>query len=78
VSKPILLAAAKLAITAIAGCVAGLAFGILPCYVFPIFGASGRDWCGFKSEPPHFVLQFWLGFVLAAIVVSYFAFRTRR
>jgi hypothetical protein len=41
----------------------GLLFGILPCYLFPVLGIPGQ-WCGFKSEPPHFETQFMIGFLL--------------
>lgn len=58
--------------------VAGLAFGITPCYVFPWFGASERDWCGFKSGPPHFILQFWIGFALTAVLEIYGLYKKKK
>lgn len=61
----------------LAGTAIGLVFAILPCYAFPYFGADPRDWCGYKSEPPHFVLQFWTGFLFAAATATYFAYRPR-
>ena len=56
----------------------GVAFAILPCYVFPLFGADYHNWCGFKSTPPHFVLQFWIGFIFAVAVGGYLSYRPRR
>jgi hypothetical protein len=58
--------------------VTGLLFGILPCYLFPLFGANERNWCGYKSEPPHFLLQFWMGFTLMAVIITYFTYFKKR
>jgi len=77
VKKPLVNLLVKPALILIVGVAMGLLFGILPCYLFPVFGADVRSWCGYKSEPPHFVLQFWLGFVLAAAVTAYLAYRKR-
>jgi hypothetical protein len=52
----------------------GLAFGIISCYLFPLFGANDRNWCGFKSAPPYFEWQFSGGFVLAVLIAIYFAY----
>lgn len=60
-----------------ASSVTGLAFGVIPCYIFPFLGADPRKWCGYKSEPPHFLLQFWVGFILAALLVAYLAYREK-
>ena len=62
----------------LASAATGLAFGILPCYIFPLFGADDRTWCGGKSEPRHFFLQFWMGAVLAALIVTYLCYFRRR
>lgn len=62
---------AIIALVVAASAIVGLLFGILPCYVFPAFGANAQAWCGYKSEPPHFLLQFSIGFLLSAMAVSY-------
>jgi hypothetical protein len=62
----------------VAAGVTGLVFGILPCYLFPLFGANERNWCGYKSEPPHFFLQFWIGFLLTTVIISYLAYFKKR
>lgn len=76
--RPLIQFIIKLIFILLVSITVGLMFGFLPCYVFPWFGADYRDWCGFKSEPPHFIFQFWLGFILAALVSSYFFYRSRR
>jgi hypothetical protein len=50
----------------VAGVLGGLLLGIAPCYLF-----GGGNWCGFKSEPPHFFLQFAIGALLAVVLVVY-------
>jgi hypothetical protein len=55
----------------------GLAFGILPCYVFPLLGANAGTWCGLKSEPKYFFIQVSLGFLLM-MGFSIYAFYFRR
>ena len=62
----------------LAGGAMGLAFGVIPCYLFPLLGGVVRNWCGHRSEPPHFVLQFWLGFLLAAAVTSWVLYCRKR
>lgn len=68
--KPLLILVASIFI--------GLVFGILPCYVFPGFGADERTWCGYKNEPKYFFLQFWTGFFVAAAVSTWLAYRKRK
>jgi len=58
--------------------VTGVIFGVLPCCIFPLFGADEQNWCGYKNEPPHFLLQFWIGFILMAVIISYFAYFEKR
>jgi len=57
--------------------VVGLLFGILPCYLFVPLGIPGR-WCGFKSEPPHFVAQFWIGAAVGAGTILFLFLRPGR
>jgi hypothetical protein len=56
----------------------GLVFGILPCYLFPVFGCDSRIWCGFKSEPMYFFEQFWIGAVLTIGLGGYALFFRKR
>ena len=58
----------------------GLLFGILPGYVFPTVGADAREGWGYKGEPPHFSMQFSIGFLLSAtsILCAALARRKRR
>jgi hypothetical protein len=42
----------------------GSVFGILPCYLFPLFGGNSLTWCGNKSTPPYFEIQVGIGFFL--------------
>lgn len=76
--KAAILFAARCAGVVLAGCLGGLAVGILPCYVFPWFGADARDWCGYKSGPPHLVIQFWLGFAVTVGFALALLLRRRR
>ncbi|MEQ1775306.1 MAG: hypothetical protein ABL891_16125 [Burkholderiales bacterium] len=57
---------------------AGVLLGIFPCYIFPLFGANARNWCGYKSEPPYFVELFSLGFVVTAVLAVYFLYFKKR
>jgi hypothetical protein len=56
--------------------VGGVVCAVAPCYVVP--QALTREFCGYKSAPPHFVAQFWVGCVLAGFTASYFMYRRRR
>lgn len=67
----------KLTAILLASIATGLAFGLLPCYVFPAFGADPHSWCGYKSEPPHFLIQCSAGFLIAFGVGVYWSFRKR-
>ena len=60
------------------GGIMGLVFGVVPCYLFPLFGAAVRNWCGHRSEPPHFMLQFWLGFFLAAAIAIWLLYLRKK
>jgi hypothetical protein len=68
----------KLPLVLLASFAGGLAFGIVPCYLFPLLGANDRTWCGFKSEPPHFYEQFWLGAVATGLLLGYALFARKR
>ena len=69
----------KVVCVPLAALVLGLIFAIAPCYVFPaVFGTSTRDWCGYKSGPPHFELQFILGAVFGAVGTIWGLFVARR
>ncbi len=59
----VLLRAALVLLASLGG---GLLAGVGPCYVFPLLGVPGR-WCGFKSEPPHFVPLFLGGAALTFV-----------
>lgn len=76
--KLLMAAIVKPVLILLSGCVMGLAFGVVPCYLFPLFGADIRNWCGHRSEPPHFVVQFWLGFLLTVAVTAYFLYFRKR
>lgn len=60
------------------GGIGGVLLGIFPCYVFPLFGANSRNWCGYKSEPPYFVELFLAGFILTAVIAAYFLHLRKR
>jgi hypothetical protein len=60
------------------GGIAGLLLGIFPCYVFPLFGANARNWCGYKSEPPYFIELFLAGFILTTAIAVYFLYFRKR
>jgi Na+-driven multidrug efflux pump len=63
----------------VVGCgTAGVLLGIFPCYVFPLFGANSRNWCGYKSEPPYFIELFWVGFFVTAVLAMYFLYFRKR
>lgn len=68
----------KLALVLLASFVVGLAFGILPCYLFPLVGGNTYTWCGFKSEPRYFFEQFLLGAGLTGLLLGYLLFFRRR
>jgi hypothetical protein len=67
----------KLALILLTSFAAGLAFGILPCYLFPLLGAHGQTWCGFKGPPKYFLEQFFLGAVLTGLPLGYALFFRR-
>lgn len=70
---------AKVILIVVSGGIGGVLLGIFPCYVFPLFGANARNWCGYKSEPPYFVELFLAGFFVTVAVTAYFLyFRKRR
>jgi hypothetical protein len=69
----------KVILIVLGGGTGGVLLGIFPCYVFPLFGANSRNWCGYKSEPPYFVELFLAGFILTAATAAYFlCFRKRQ
>jgi hypothetical protein len=70
--KKIIIIFAKVFFIAVVSFIVGLLFGVLPCYVL------GSAWCGHKSAPPYFDLQFAIGSALALVLLSYRMFRTRR
>jgi hypothetical protein len=55
----------------------GLLFGVLPCYVFPPMGGDYRQWCGFKSAPPHFETQVTIGFLVTMVVSTYLLYKRK-
>ena len=57
------------------GVVVGIACGILPCYIFPLFGGSTHTWCGMKSEPKYFFVQVFVGFVIGLVAFGWLLFR---
>jgi hypothetical protein len=64
----------KVSLIVVSGSVGGVLMGIFPCYVFPLFGANARNWCGYKSEPPYFVELFLAGFIVTVAVTAYFLY----
>jgi ABC-type uncharacterized transport system YnjBCD permease subunit len=74
----VLKALLKLVLVLLASFVAGLAFGILPCYLFPVLGGHTQTWCGFKGPPRYFLEQFSIGAVLTGLLLGYLLFFRRR
>jgi hypothetical protein len=68
----------KIFLTVVGSGIAGILLGIFPCYVFPLFGANSRNWCGYKSEPPYFVELFWVGFSVTAVLAVYVLYFKKR
>jgi len=56
--------------------IGGVSCGVAPCYLVP--QTLTREFCGYKSEPPHFVTQFWFGCVLTALTTIYFLYLRHR
>jgi hypothetical protein len=76
--KPLINLVVKPILILLSSGIMGLVFGILPCYLFTLFGADLRDWCGYKSTPPHFFLQFGIGFSLASVIAAYVLYFRKR
>jgi hypothetical protein len=55
-----------------------LAFGILPCYIFPYFGGATTTWCGSRSEPPYFFVQCAIGFGVGMGIALLFFLKKKR
>ncbi len=62
--------AIKVILVLIASLTLGLLFAIVPCYLFPLFGADARVWCGYKSLGQYFEETFLIGAVLGLILAA--------